>query len=223
VTVLSNLFVIPHFAGALIFLPVLIYFNRFSTPELKRRLLLIFVVTLAALAGLTLAIVLVGNDSSWNTAIFGWINLGAVLGSSIACIKGDKAKLILLSKPSFAALAAMTFVVACVMFLGGFQNLDIACNPVRTIATVTGTGSHGVILYQYNVNGRTYQGAGDPGNPPYPMGNKFKVQYSAAHPYFSSADSPFTIFGQMLVGMAFGGIGAYSITRSKRKDKTVSG
>ena len=112
----------------------------------------------------------------------------------------------------------MTFVATCVMFHGGFRNLDIALHEARTIATVSGYGAHGAVLYQYNVNGRIYKGAGNPYLPG-PVGNKFEVQYSSAHPYFSSPENLFTLFGQMLVGMAFVGIGAYSITRSKRKVK----
>lgn len=217
---LSNLFVIPHFAGGLLFLPVFFLFNRSPGPVLKRRLILIFVATLVGLTVLALVIKLVGDDSSWGTSTFSWVNLAAILGSSMACIRDDKAKQLLLSKPLVAAAAAMTFVATCVMFHGGFRNLDIALHEARTIATVTGTGSHGAVLYQYNVNGRTYKGAGSPYLPG-PIGNKFEIKYSSTHPYFSLADNPFTIFGQMLVGMAFVGIGAYSITRSKRTHKTA--
>jgi hypothetical protein len=124
-----------------------------------------------------------------------------------------------------AASAGILFVIGAVMFVvGGFRNLDIILNEGRTTATVFGIGSHGVLKYRYDVDGHTYAGGGDPGNPPYPQGSSYEVHYSTVHPFFSTAQNPVTLFGQMLVGCLFVGGGLYSMSLadSKRRAKNFT-
>jgi len=66
------------------------------------------------------------------------------------------------------------------MFLvGGCKNIDIALHEARTTATVLppteGHGRKG-IDHSYEVDGHTYIGGGDPGNPPYPAGSTFEIR-----------------------------------------------
>jgi hypothetical protein len=102
----------------------------------------------------------------------------------------------------FAGVAIPAFFVF-ILAIGGCRNIDIALHEARTTATVTGLGSHGVILYRYDVGGHAYSGSGDPGNPPYPEGSTFEIRYSTTHPSFSIAGHPSTIFGQFFVGCLF--------------------
>ena len=103
----------------------------------------------------------------------------------------------------FARVGIPAFFVF-ILLIGGCRNIDVALHEARTTATVTGVdhgrGGHGALLYRYEVDGQTYSGSGDPGSPPYPEGSTFEIRYSTAHPAFSVAHSPFTIFGEFLVG-----------------------
>jgi hypothetical protein len=217
---MGSLVVIPHFAGGLFFWPLYRVFARNPNPVLNRQLALIFLAALLALAGLTGVLLWAGNEAWWKTGLFPVINFVVILLSSVACMRSDASSQERFSKPHVAATAGAAFVFAAVMLVGGgFRNLDIMLHEARTTATVTGIGSHGVILYKYQVDGHIYGSGGDPGNPPYPRGSTFEIRYSTAHPYFSSAENPSIIFGQMLVGMAFVGAGAYSICYSNARKK----
>ena len=214
---MSDILVIPIFAGGLFFLPIFLIVSRDSSPRLRRQLRLIFVVAMVVLGALAVAAKLTGRHFTSGIGLFPAVNFLAVAFSSALCIRDNKSFQQRLLKPRVAAVAAMTFVVTVIIFFGGLQNLDVALHEARTTATVTGRGSHGVLLYQYQVDGKVYEGAGDPGNPPYSIGTNYEIRYSSAHPYFSSAQNPFILFGQMLVAMAFVGIGAYSIRYSISK------
>jgi hypothetical protein len=216
---MGSLVVIPHFAGGLFFWPLYRVFARTRNPVLNRQLALIFLAALVALAGLAAVIKLAGNDTWWGTGLFSAINFAAILISSMACLRSNASNQELFSRPPVAAIAGATFVFMAVMFMGGFRNLDILLHESRTTATITGTGSHGATLYEYNVDGHVYGHARSPGNPSYPTNRTCEIIYSTAHPYFSSTQNPSIIFGQMLVGMAFVATGAYSICRSSARKK----
>src|SRR5437879_10800933 len=93
----------------------------------------------------------------------------------------------------FFLAVGIPLLVAFKIVFGGYVLSDIALHEARTIATVTGIGSHGIILYRYDIDGHTYSGGGDPGDPPYPEGSTFEIRYSTVHPSFSSAQ-PFSRF-----------------------------
>lgn len=219
---MGSLIVIPHFAGGLFFWPLHRVFARTPHPVLNRQLALIFTAALLALAGLAMAIKLSSHDAWWGTELFPAINFIAILTSSMACLRSDASHQELFSRPPVAAIAGVIFVFMAVMFMGGFRNLDIMLHESRTTATVTGIGSHGAVLYEYTVDGHIYGHGGNPGNPGNPANRTFEIQYSAAHPYFSSTTNPSILFGQMLVGMAFVGTGAYSICYTNAIKKTKS-
>jgi hypothetical protein len=97
------------------------------------------------------------------------------------------------------------------LLLGGFKNIVIILHEARTTATVTEIRSNGkgrsYLYYRYEVDGRTYSGRGGPEHqpftPPFSAGSTFEIRYSTWMPSFSIAQSPFTIFGQFLVGCLF--------------------
>jgi hypothetical protein len=107
----------------------------------------------------------------------------------------------------FAGLFFPAVVVLVLIFLGGFKHLDILLHEARTTATVFdahGTSpGRGACYYHYEVDGRTYSGGGHPevksGDPPIEVGTTYEIRYSTAHPSFSTAHHPGTIFGQLLV------------------------
>ena len=145
------------------------------------------------------------------------VPLAAAVACSLACAHDRKlersgqspanVQVLPIWQQHFFAAVGIPFFAVFIMFIGGCRNIDIALHEARTIATVTGIhhspGGHRAFLYRYDVDGRSYSGSGDPGNPPYPEGSTFEIRYSKAHPSFSIAQSPFTIFGQFLVGSLF--------------------
>jgi len=144
------------------------------------------------------------------------VPFAAAVAFSVAYAHDTKLELARQSKPPsdveapsiwqrhFFATVCIPLFAVFIMVIGGCKNIDIALHEARTTATVTGVdnsrGGHGALLYRYEVGGHPYSGSGDPGNPPYPGGSTFEIRYSTLHPSFSIAHSPFTIFGQFLVG-----------------------
>jgi len=63
------------------------------------------------------------------------------------------------------------------------------------------------LYYRYEIGGHAYTGTGGPEHPsegpPYTNGTTFEIRYSTAHPSFSTAQNPWTVFGQFLVGCLF--------------------
>jgi hypothetical protein len=144
------------------------------------------------------------------------VPFAATVAFSLACAHDQKLELAEQSEPPsyveappiwqrhFFAPVGIPLFAVFIMVIGGCKNIDIALHEGRTTATVTGVdhsrGGHGALLYRYEVDGHPYSGSGDPGNPSYPGGSTFEIRYSTLHPSFSIAHSPFTIFGQFLVG-----------------------
>ena len=91
------------------------------------------------------------------------------------------------------------------MLFHGWRDLDVARHEARTTATVTGSGSHGVILYRYEVGGHLYSGSGDPGSQyaPFPVGSTFETRYSTVHPSRSTPRHPLDFIGEIAVAWAF--------------------
>jgi len=117
------------------------------------------------------------------------------------------------------ALVGFPFFAGFILLLHGLRNIDIFCHEARTTATVTGSGSHGAILYRYEVGGQTYTGRGDPGlqYAPFPVGSTFEIRYSTVHPSRSTARHPLNFIGEIAVGWGFLGWILYlNHTRRKR-------
>jgi hypothetical protein len=107
----------------------------------------------------------------------------------------------------FAGILLPFVVVQILVFHNGLKHLDILLHEARTTATVFDVHAispgRGALYYHYQVDGRTYTGGGGPdrqsGGPPITVGTTYEIRYSTAHPSFSTAQHPGTIFGQLLV------------------------
>ena len=211
---MSHIFVILDYAGALFFWPLFWLVKR-KPEELSQKLRRVFFITLLVLGVLAGVVQWVGDDELWRLFLFPLINLGSLMVSAQTCVRQSKAGDRVFQRPRVAAATGVVFVITTMMYMvGGFIKLDIAANKACATETVFGVGSHGVLKYRYAVNGKTYTGGGDPSSPPYPIGSTYEVRYSTAHPYFSTAQSPWTFFGQMVVACLFVGLGTYSVSRS---------
>jgi hypothetical protein len=110
----------------------------------------------------------------------------------------------------FAGVGIPCFAVFILLF-GGLKNIEIILHEGRTTATVTEVRSIGrgrsALYYSYEIDGHTYTGSGGPDHPPftppYSAGSTFEIRYSTAHPSFSTAQNPWTLFGQFMVGSLF--------------------
>jgi hypothetical protein len=129
----------------------------------------------------------------------------------------------------FAGVAIPCFAVI-VLLLGGLKNIEIILHEARTTATVTDIQSssrgRSTLYYRYEIDGQAYTGTGAPDHPlegpPYTNGTTFEIRYSTAHPSFSTAKNPWTLFGQFLVGSLFFLWADYMATRQKKKRETVA-
>jgi hypothetical protein len=116
-----------------------------------------------------------------------------------------------LSQRHFFAGVAIPCFAVFILLLGGLKNISIILHEARTTATISEISSSGrgrsSLRYRYEINGHTYTGSGapdhPPNTPPYSVGNTFEVRYSTAHPSFSTAQNPWTLFGQFGVGSLF--------------------
>ncbi len=138
----------------------------------------------------------------------------------LMAVKTDAEKPSSFRQRHFIAAIGIPCFTVFILLIGGAKFIDISLHEARTMATVTGLGSHGVILYSYEADGQKYSGPGDPGNPPYREGSTFEVRYSTMHPSFSVAHNPFTIFGQYGVGCLFLLWGDYMMSRNTNKRGT---
>ena len=110
----------------------------------------------------------------------------------------------------FAGVAIPLFAVF-ILILGGFRDIVILLHEARATATVSDVHSNGrgrsSLHYRYEIDGHTYTGSGGPDHPdntpPYTPGNTFEIRYSTLCPSFSTAQNPWTIFGQFTVGCLF--------------------
>jgi len=133
-----------------------------------------------------------------------------------------------LSQRHFFAGVAIPLFFVFIMVLAGFRNLAIILHEARTTATITEIhpGSRGTLYYRYEVGGRTYTGRGGPDHPaftpPFAIGDTFEIRYSTFLPFFSTAESPYTIFGQFAVGCLFLLWADFAVTRcGKRRESNA--
>lgn len=147
------------------------------------------------------------------------VNFVSLMVSAAACFRASTGRVRSFLQRNFIAVAGIPGFSLMVMFLGGCKNIDIALHEARTTAIVLspteGRGRKG-IRYSYEVDGRTYIGRGDPGNPPYPPGSAFEIAYCTLHPSFSTSRSPFEPLGILCAGSAFAGVASFMASRSKR-------
>ena len=112
-------------------------------------------------------------------------------------------------EPTYGNIVVVGLVAALVIyFIGGhlWRNASLAFYGQKTQGTVTGE-NRGMIVYHYAVDGHDYSGSGIGHNRQYPVGASSEVQYSAAHPSFSTIDEPFLFEEQSIFGVAtFSGI-----------------
>lgn len=116
-----------------------------------------------------------------------------------------------LSQRRFFVVVGIPCFFVFILCLGGFRNIFILMQEGRTTATVTDVYSSGrgrsSVWYRYEVDGATFTGGGapdhEPFTPPYAAGTTFEIRYSRVFPSFSTAQNPWTIFGQFLVGCVF--------------------
>lgn len=127
----------------------------------------------------------------------------------------------------FFAFVCIPLFFVFIMLFGGLRNLLIGLHQARTIATVTKTRpyshSHPSIYYRYEVDGQAYTGTGGPDHPsftpPLSVGDTFEIRYCRFLPSFSTAQNPFTIFGQFLVGCLILLLADFMATRcAKRRE-----
>ena len=129
------------------------------------------------------------------------------------------------SQRHFFAGVAIPCWAMFILVLGGFKNIEIILHEARTTATVTDIQSSGrgrsTLYYRYEIDGHAYTGTGGPDHPlegpPYTNGTTFEIRYSTAHPSFSTAQNPWTLFGQFLVGSLFLLWADYMATRHGKK------
>lgn len=113
-----------------------------------------------------------------------------------------------LSQKHFFAGVGIPGFAVCMMLYGGFRDMAIILFEARTTATISDfvvTGERrSSVKYRYEVNGRAYTGWGAPEHvpftPPYAIGDTYEIRYSKAFPSCSTAQNPWTIFGQFLFG-----------------------
>jgi hypothetical protein len=213
---MTHLLLIPHFAGGLLVWPLYRLIVRENSP-VSKQLLPVFLMTALALGILAGKIIFFGDPGQWGIGLFSYINLGSVMFSAVTWLRANSAMKARFAEPRLAALFAVGFVVTAMMFMFGFRNFDVLLHEARATATVI--GGHRGIRYQFEADGRTWVGGGDPGNPPYPIGSTFEIRYSSAHPFFSTAQPPLIFLGQMVVGCVFVGTGAFMITRGAARAK----
>jgi len=114
-----------------------------------------------------------------------------------------------LSQRHFFAGVGIPCFAVFILLIGGFRNAVILLHEARTTATITAIhpGSRGSLYYSYEVDGHTYPGQGGPEHPaftpPFSVGGTFEIRYATLLPFFSTAQNPFTIFGQFMVGCLF--------------------
>jgi hypothetical protein len=223
---LSDAILIPPYAGGLLFWPVfwIVSDNR---GALFWNLGKIFGWTAAGLVALTAGQWLSGVITSNPLPLINFlpaVNLISLLGSEVACFRASSGRTLAFLQRNFIAVAGIPAFSLMVMFLvGGCRSLDIAFHEGRTTATVlpsTGSGGRKSIHYSYEVDGRAYSGAGDPGDPPYPPGSTFEIRYCTLHPSFSTARNPFEPLGIICVGSAFAGVASFTASRSKKWNQT---
>ena len=214
---MTHLLLIPHFAGGLLVWPLYCLIVRHKGPASKP-LFKVFLITAVVLGILEGKIIFFGDPAQWGIGFFPFINFGSVLASATTRLRMHPEEMKeRFEQPRVAAACGVGFVVTAMMFMFGFRRFDILLHEARATATVT--GGHRGITYQFEANGRTWIGGGDPGNPPYPIGSTFEIRYSSAHPFFSTAQHPLTFLGQMAVGSAFVGFAAFMMTKSAARKK----
>jgi hypothetical protein len=134
------------------------------------------------------------------------------------------------SQRHFFAGVAIPCLAVFILLIGGFRNIMILLHEARTTATVTAIHSSGKgrssLYYRYDVDGRAYTGEGGPEHQaftaPFAVGDTFEIRYSTLLPFFSTAQNPFTIFGQFAVGSLFLLWADYMATRyGKRRDSNA--
>ena len=225
----SDLILLPPYAGGLLFWPVFWILSN-ERGAIFWRLARIFAVT-----AMCLALLVAGQSLA---GIFGWspfrltnfcpiVNLRSLMISTVALFQGTTGQTRRFLERHFIAIIGIPFFTAMVMFvIGGCTNVDIALHPATTTATVLpfpqnnprSVRSKG-IHYEYEVEGRAYAGAGDPGNPPYPAGRTFAITYCTLHPSFSTARNPLECIGIICVGFCFAGFASFMASRSKQLDR----
>jgi len=94
-------------------------------------------------------------------------------------------------KPWLVPVLVAVEIVACWIGFGFWHSIDITLHEGRAKGTVTGLGSHGVILYEYTVDEHRYSGGswGDFSRI-YPTGTEVEVRYSRTHPSWSTLVDP---------------------------------
>jgi hypothetical protein len=88
--------------------------------------------------------------------------------------------------PPLLAILAVGGIIACCIAFGFWRSFDIALHEGRVGGTVTGTGGHGAILYQYAVDGHQYSGQ----STGQAKDGAVEVRYSRAHPWRSTLEDP---------------------------------
>jgi hypothetical protein len=223
----SDVILLPPYAGGLLFWPVFWILSN-DRGALFWRLARIFAGTalcLAALAAVQMLAAIVGWPTFQFTNLYPIVNLGSLMISTVALFQSTTGQTRAFLERNFIAVTGIPFFTAMVMFLvGGCKNLDIALHPATAIATVlprpeSHSGRSKGIRYEYEVDGHSYTGSGDPGNPPYPPDTTFEIKFCTLHPSFSTARNPLEFLGIICVGSCFAGTASFLAGRSKRVAK----
>ncbi len=223
----SDVILIPPYAGGLLVWPVFWMFSK-NRGVLFRELRKVFgwtAVGLALVAAVQWLIGLLSSSSVSLLQLFPAINLVSVMASTVTFFRVSTGNTRAFLERNFIAVVGIPGFSLMVMFLvGGCRNIDIALHEGRATATVLPAVSSGrkSIEYSYLVDGRTYTGSGEPGNPPYPPGSTFEIRYCTLHPSFSTARNPFEFVGIILVGSAFAGCASLMARNSKRWKQAAS-
>jgi len=224
---LTDIILLPRYIASLLFLPVFWVFSE-NRGALFRRLARIFGCTVAALVLLASANWIIGLSGPAPGLFGGFsplINFASLLASTIACLSESAVSVRAFVERNFIGVFGPPFFCAFIMLVGpGCRNIDIALHEGRTTATVLPAEHHPRrgITYSYQVEGQSYSGGGDPGNPPYPPGSTFEIRYSTLHPSFSTARNPFEFVGIMCAGSGFALAVSFIARNSRRTPKPSS-
>jgi hypothetical protein len=126
-------------------------------------------------------------------------------------------------KPWLLPFLGLVGVVACWIGLGFWHSFNISLHEGRIGGTVTGLGSHGVILYEYTVDQHRHSGksTGD-FTRIYPKGSEVEVRYSRTHPSWSTLVDPLLFPKQVtFAALIVGGILICVYFAQKRKRRTA--